>query len=205
MSGIPEHHRRVGSYDARMAGTTDVAGARSVMLDTFYRDFGYGYRPEWHADVIDIAETYLEAERHALFVAAEDDEIVATTAVRAVGPKSPPHPAWLAERYPSGTTAQLFRVYVRPDHRRRGLARTLVGLAQDFVSATPDYEKLYLHTDTRIEGAEAFWRSVAVEICDARDHDPDHFQPVHFEIPITRRSPDSIRPPVAAVHVGAPR
>ncbi len=186
MTELTKYHRCVGSYELRMAQPADVDGARSVMLDTFYRDFDYGYRPEWHDDVIDIIGTYLHPGHHALFIAAKRDEIVATTAVRAVGPKSPPHPAWLTERYPSETTAQLFRVYVRPDHRRRGLARTLVELACEFVSAAPGYEAIYLHTDTRIDGVEAFWRSVAVEVCDARDHDPRNFQPVHFEIPIPR-------------------
>ncbi|MFC4058958.1 GNAT family N-acetyltransferase [Planomonospora corallina] len=171
-------------YDIRPARRQDLDGARSLMLDTFYREFGHGYHPEWHRDVIDLEGVYLRAPRHALFVAVHDDEVVGTTCVRATGPKSPPHPAWLAERYPCGSTAQLFRVYVRPAHRRRGLARELVRRACAHVASTPGYSRLYLHTDTRIEGAEAFWRSVAVPVHDARDGDPSRFQTVHFEIPL---------------------
>ncbi|EWC60540.1 hypothetical protein UO65_4208 [Actinokineospora spheciospongiae] len=175
-------------YDLRQARPDDLDGARSVILDTLYRDLGYGYTPAWHGDVIDLEGAYLRTPRHALFVAAltHDDgreEVVATTAVRAVAPTSPPHPAWLAERYPAGRTAQLFRVYVRPEHRRHGLARGLVDLATRFVAETPGYDVLCLHTDTRVEGAEGFWRSVAKEIHDARDGDPARFQTVHFEIP----------------------
>jgi GNAT superfamily N-acetyltransferase len=169
-------------YDLRVATDADLDGARSVMLDTFYRDFGYGYRPEWHADVIDLAGAYLHPVRHALFVAAKGDEIVATTGVRAGGPASPPHPTWLAARY--ADAAQLFRVYVRQEHRRYGLARDLVRLATEFVAAEPGYSALYLHTDTRVPGAEAFWRSVATEVHDNRDGDPITFQTVHFEIPL---------------------
>ncbi|QFZ24384.1 GNAT family N-acetyltransferase [Saccharothrix syringae] len=154
------------------------------MLDTFYREFGHGYRPQWHADVVDLEGAYLRPPRHALFVAVDGDEVVATTAVRAQGPASPPHPAWLAERYSGAGTAQLFRVYVRPSHRRRGLARALVGAAVRFVAETPGYERIYLHTDTRVAGAEAFWRSVAVEVHDARDGDVERHQTVHFEIPL---------------------
>jgi GNAT superfamily N-acetyltransferase len=154
------------------------------MLDTFYRDFGYGYRPEWHHDVIDLENAYLRTPRHALFVAVHGGEVVGTTGVRAIGPKCPPHPAWLAERYPPGSTAQLFRVYVRPAHRRRGLAREMVKRACAFVASTPGYSRLYLHTDTRVEGAESFWRSVAVPVHDHRDGDPSHFQTVHLEIPL---------------------
>ncbi|MCG8922858.1 GNAT family N-acetyltransferase [Lentzea sp. CC55] len=178
------HHQAADAYEVRLATHADLPGARSVMLDTFYREFGYGYSPQWHADVIDLAATYLETPRHALFVAVRGDEVVGTTAVRAQGPASPPHPAWIAERYSGDRTAQLFRVYVRAGHRRRGLARALVDAAVGFVAETPGYEQIYLHTDTRVAGAEGFWRSVAKEVCDARDGDPDRSQTVHFEIPI---------------------
>ncbi|UVS80463.1 GNAT family N-acetyltransferase [Actinokineospora sp. UTMC 2448] len=175
-----------GPYSVRRARKSDVDGARSVMLDTFYHDFGVGYRPEWHADVIDIEGSYLREPRHALFVACKGDEVVATTAVRATGPASPPHPRWIAEKYAGPGTAQLFRVYVRPDHRRAGLARALVAMAVEFVAADPAYAALYLHTDTRVPGAEPFWRAVATEIHDARDGDHRTPETVHFEIPLRR-------------------
>lgn len=174
----------VGDYTVRQAAPRHLAGARSVMLDTFYHDFGHGYRPQWHADVIDLADTYLRPARHALFVAVLGNEVVGTTAVRAAAPKSPPHPRILVDRYPQESTAQLFRVYVRPEHRRRGLARALVDLATEFVAAQASYRALYLHTDTRVEGAEGFWRSVAEPVHDARDGRPDTHQTVHFEIPL---------------------
>jgi GNAT superfamily N-acetyltransferase len=168
-------------YELRAARTEDVPGARAVMLDTFYREFTYGYRPHWHADVIDIEGAYLRPPRHALFVAAKDDKIVATTGIRAAAPNSPPHPAWLADQYPTASTAQLFRVYVSAAHRRHGLARALVQLACEFVATTPGYQAIYLHTDTRVPGAEPFWRSLAKEIHDDRATNPGC---VHFEIPI---------------------
>lgn len=172
-------------YEIRPARRPDADGARSVMLDTFYEVFGHGYSPKWHHDVIDMSAAYFDHPRQALFVAARGDEVVGTAAVRADGPKSPPHPAWLAERYPSGSTAQIFRVYVRPEHRRHGLARGLVETACRFVADTPGYERIYLHTNAGIEGAEPFWRGIADEIFDGRT-DPAHSPAVHFEIPIGR-------------------
>jgi hypothetical protein len=38
-----------------------------------YNDLGYGYRPEWHRDVIDLEQTFLRRPRHALFVAVHDE------------------------------------------------------------------------------------------------------------------------------------
>ncbi|MCP2257367.1 Acetyltransferase (GNAT) family protein [Streptoalloteichus tenebrarius] len=181
---MTEYFRAIGDYDVRMAGPQHVEGARRVMLDTFYRDFDYGYQPAWHWDVIDLDGVYLRPARHALFVATLGEEVVGTTAVRAAAPKSPPHPRELVERYPAESTAQLFRVYVRREHRRHGLARAMVEMARRFVARTPGYEAIYLHTDTRVDGAEPFWRSLAVEVYDGRDGDPSRFQTVHFEIPI---------------------
>lgn len=179
-------HSTPAGCTVRPATPADVDGARSVMLDTFYKEFGYGYVPAWHRDVMDIQGTYLDDPRHLLLVAVHDGEVVATTGVRSEGPAHPPHPRWLAERYPSGTTAQLVRVYVRPEYRRLGLARTLVAAACDFVADTPGYECVYLHTNVNVEGTEAFWRSMAKEVCDARatgEHGPG-VATVHFEIPV---------------------
>ncbi|TYB54392.1 GNAT family N-acetyltransferase [Nonomuraea sp. PA05] len=171
----------MNAYTVGPAEPRHLEGARRVMLDTFYREFGYGYRPEWHWDVVDLEGTYLRPERHTLVVALHGEEVVGTTAVRAGGPKSPPHPEWLGRLYPDRSTAQLFRVYVDAAHRRRGLAREMVAQARRFV-AEAGYQALYLHTDTRVEGAEKFWSSVAEPVFDARDGDPERFQTVHYEI-----------------------
>lgn len=193
-------HTAHRGYTVRPATPADVDGARRVMLDTLYNEFGYGYVPQWHGDTVDIEGTYLDDPRHLLLVAVHDGDVVATTGVRSAGPAHPPHPRWLAERYPSGSTAQLVRVYVLPGHRRRGLARTLVDTACDFVADTPGYERIYLHTNTNVEGSEAFWRSQAEEVCDARatgEHGPG-VATVHFEIPMPHRSADRARTGVRA-------
>ncbi|GAA2789768.1 GNAT family N-acetyltransferase [Saccharopolyspora taberi] len=174
---------RIGDYIVRAARPEDADGARKVMLDTFYREFGHGYHAAWHADVVDIEGAYLRNPRHALFVAVRDGLVTATTAVRSQGPKCPPHPQWIVDRY-AGTAAQLFRVYVDRDHRRHGLARALVEMARDFAASTEGYETIYLHTNPAITGAEPFWRSVATEVYDARGS--GHSPSIHFEIPLSR-------------------
>ncbi|MCP2288794.1 GNAT family N-acetyltransferase [Nocardia amikacinitolerans] len=172
-------------YRLRMAGPDDLPGARSVMLDTFYEVFGIGYLPEHHHDVIDPETTYLRHPLNQLWVAEHEGRIVATTAIRAQGPRHPPHPAWLAEEFPDRSTAQLFRVYVRPEHHRRGLATRLVREAIDHVSATPAFDRLYLHTDARTPGALDFWLTFGRIIHDARGFHTG-FQTVHLEIPLSR-------------------
>jgi GNAT superfamily N-acetyltransferase len=160
------------------------------MLDTVYRDLKSGYVPRWHADIIDLDGSYLRPGRRTLLVVEDArGEIVATGAVRDQGPAAPPNPDWVAARFPSGTTAQLCRIYVRPEHRRHGLARALVRELCDFVARTGGYEAIYLHTDPAVPGAEPFWRSLAVEVCDERQLPGGGQGIVHFELPLPSTSP----------------
>ncbi|MGV9896334.1 GNAT family N-acetyltransferase, partial [Streptomyces tendae] len=64
---------RTTDYTIRPATPADLDAARAVMLDTVYRDFGTGYVPRWHRDVIDLEGAYLRSERHTLIVAVDGD------------------------------------------------------------------------------------------------------------------------------------
>ncbi|MFJ9035055.1 GNAT family N-acetyltransferase [Streptomyces sp. NPDC102406] len=181
----------MGEYEIRVAGDGDVDGARAVMLDTVYRDLRSGYVPRWHADIIDPAAAYLRPARCTLLVAEHlpSGEIVATGGVRDRAPATPPNPPSVAHRFPAGTTAQLSRVYVRPEHRRHGLARALVHELTGFAASVGGYTSLYLHTDPAVPGAEPFWRSLAQEVCDERDLPGGGQGIVHFELPLPARVP----------------
>jgi GNAT superfamily N-acetyltransferase len=158
------------------------------MLDAVYRDFGTGYVPRWHGDIIDPAAAYLGSARHTLLVALDPDEqsVVATAALDSRGPAHPPNPRHLAERFPSGETAQLRRVYVRPEHRRRGLARRLVDELLAYAVADGGYRAVYLHTYPTVPGAEPFWRSLGKVVHDEREDQDSEHGVLHFEIPLGR-------------------
>ncbi|MEH0548227.1 GNAT family N-acetyltransferase [Streptomyces sp. B21-105] len=189
-------------YCIRPAGPDDLDGARAVMLDTVYRDFGSGYVPHWHRDIIDPAAAYLASDRHTLLVATtvgsggggRGREVVATAALDSRGPAHPPNPRHVAERYPCGTTAQLRRVYVRPEHRRRGLARRMVAELLAFAVADGGYRSVYLHTDPAVEGAEAFWRSLATVVHDEREEADGGQGVVHFDVPFDALLPAYFAP-----------
>lgn len=173
------------SYLLRTATSADADAARGVMLDTVYGDLKSGYVPHWHRDVIDIEGSYLRPVRRTLLVAESGDgEIVATGAVRDEGPQAPPNPPWVAERFPSGSTAQLCRIYVRAEHRRHGIAREMVRGLSAFAAGAGGYRALYLHTDPAVPGAEAFWRSLAEEVCDERGLAGGGQGIIHFSLPL---------------------
>ncbi|MFE0796078.1 GNAT family N-acetyltransferase [Streptomyces mutabilis] len=176
---------RERDYSIRTAAPADLDAARAVMLDTVYRDFGTGYVPHWHGDIIDLAGAYVTPARHTLLVAVDaQGEVVATAALDSRGPAHPPNPLHVAERYPSGVTAQLRRVYVRPEHRRRGLARRLVDELLAFAAADGGYRAVYLHTDPAVTGAEPFWRSLAKVVHDEREDAGGGQGIVHFDVPM---------------------
>lgn len=188
----------MSSYVLRTATAADADAARSVMLDTVYGDLRSGYVPRWHRDIIDVEGSYLRPERRTLLVAeAAGGEIVATGAVRDQGPQAPPNPPWIAERYPSGSTAQLCRIYVRPAYRRLGIARAMVRELSAFVARAGGYRAIYLHTDPGVSGAEGFWRSIAHEVCDERRL-PDGGQGIiHFELALPEPA-EATRTPAGA-------
>lgn len=177
-------------FTIRLAEERDLPGAREVMLSIITNDFGTGYRAEYHWDLDDLKAVYLDNPRHALFVAvdAATGNVAATTALRQGGPKSPPHPQWLADRYARDSVAQLFRVYVASEYRRHGLARKLVEAVRQWVAAGGAYDVICLHTNPNIPGAEPFWRSMATtEIHVDRGNRPD-YDAIHFELAIPGRN-----------------
>ncbi|MEV6261170.1 GNAT family N-acetyltransferase [Streptomyces sp. NPDC051784] len=183
-AGVVAQAADADGYVLRAATASDVDGARAVMLDTVYHDLRSGYVPRWHGDIIDLEGAYLRPERCTLMVVVRGGEVVATGAVRDRGPQAPPNPRWVAERFPSGSTAQLCRIYVRPGHRRHGLARRLVRELGDFAARAGGYTSLYLHTDPSVPGAEPFWRSLAHEVCDERELPGGGQGIIHFELPM---------------------
>ena len=166
----------------RAAGPTDVEAVRALMLRVLAEDLGYGFRPEWHADVADPATAYLHTPGQALFVAEDDDgTLLGTTAIKAGGPRSP---QVLVDRYAGRPVAQLARVWVLAEHRRRGAARALVAAAARWAVTEGGWSTVCLHTDTAVAGAEAFWRSMPVrEVLDER-HAGAELQTVHFELDV---------------------
>lgn len=181
-------------FSVREAMPADHPAARRVIMRVLEEDLKTGYRPEYHWDLDDMSGVYLGHPRQALFVAIDDGsgDVIGTMAVRREGPKSPPHPQWIAERYAADTVAQLMRAYIAREHRRRGVARTLVEIARQYVVAEGGYETIYLHTNPAVPEAEPFWRAMPTrEIYDSRVDPASPTNAVHFEL--------ELRTPVLAV------
>lgn len=175
------------TFSVRTAEPRDLPGARALMLRCFEEDFGYGYQPQFHADVDDLQGSYLDHPRHTLLVAVDDasGEIIGTSGIRSGGLKPQFNPAWLVERYDPDTTAQLVRVFTSRAWRGRGVARALVRATQHAAWHLPGYRVLALHSDPRSPGAERFWTAAATLIHDDRDGPSGS---LHFELEMFPRA-----------------
>lgn len=167
-------------FTIREATGDDIPAARALMIRTFDEDFKTGYAPELHRDVDDIRGVYIVPPRHVLFVAVDDasHELVGTAGVRGGALRYGPEE--LARRYDDEHTAQLVRVYIRREDRRRGVGRALVAAALEFIRADGAYSTVALHTFPHSPGALSFWQSIATQI--AEFDREGQFPQVFFEI-----------------------
>jgi GNAT superfamily N-acetyltransferase len=168
-------------YTVTPARPEQLAAVERHMRSMLERELG-GYDPALHADVDDLAGSYLGRPGWALLVAEDADGTIAGTAsIRPGGPAPQYVPAWLAQRYADGRTGQVCRVWVDPGHRRTGVGRALA-LAAMRRAVAEGYDPVCLHTNASVPGALAFWRTFdeIVEVHDARPDDP--WSSVHFEV-----------------------
>ncbi len=88
--------------------------------------------------------------------------------------------------YPRAGTAELHRVYVRRDMRRRGLAGKLVALAESEARAQ-GANRLFFWSDTRFLGAHRFYEQLSYRRTgEERDlGDVSHSREYRFEKPLT--------------------
>ncbi|MFC5064747.1 GNAT family N-acetyltransferase [Actinomycetospora atypica] len=168
----------------RLSPTVQVAGiadlpAIEAHMRAMLPELG-GHDPVLHADVDDLARSYLGHRDRVLLVAVDPDGSVAGTAsVRPGGPRPEFVPRWMAERYASRSVGQVCRVWVAPTARRRGVGQALAGAAIRW--ATERFDVVCLHTNASVPGALDFWRAFpgVVEVHDSR---PDPWSTVHFEV-----------------------
>jgi MFS family permease/GNAT superfamily N-acetyltransferase len=167
----------------RAAGPADLPAAAALMRQTVEEDFETPYHPSYHRDIADLEAAYLGPPRHTLFIAIDDASgaVVGTGGVR-VG-RLRGGPPELVRRYAGDDTAQLVRIYVRREARRRGIARAIVGACLEFVLADGGYSIIALHAFPHSPGALSFWESIATRVGyqEHTDIPPEAFFEIDFD------------------------
>ncbi len=183
-------------YAIRAPRPDEIDEARALMIRVIEQDYGYDYRSRWHDDVIDPNRFFLVHPRQTLLVAVDhhSGQLLGTAGIRVFRITSPPHPAEIVERYDRERTAELTRVFVLPEARRRGIGRALVESARNWAADVGGFDLIQFHSRTAV----GFWRALPTTVVlDARrpGGDGPEYGQVYFEMamPVADIMP-SIRP-----------
>lgn len=152
-----------------------IKNVQEFLFDMIKMEFGYDYVPEWHQDVINMEEYYINPKRNNFFVAyfEETGEILATIGIRAYDKDFPQ----FRHLYSKDTTSSIWRLFVDRRCRRCGLASKMFGIAENFANQV-DYKDIYLHTHKDLDGAIEFWTKMGFVVAlDAEDE----LQTVHMD------------------------
>lgn len=116
--------------------------------------YGLDYVPEFHYDVINIEEYYLNPKRSNFYIAIDKDigKLVGTSAVR--GYDKDYHIK--NKTYTLEKTASIYRMFVDEEYRRCKIASKMLSKIEEFCRDNK-YSEIYLHTQKYSTGALAFW------------------------------------------------
>ena len=143
-----------------------IEDVQNFLFKMIKLEFGYDYVPEWHQDIVNMDEYYINPKRNNFFVAyTETGEIIATIGIRAYDKDFPE----FRHLYSKNTTSSIWRLFVDRRCRRCGLASKMFSIAENFANQS-GYNDIYLHTHKNLDGALEFWTKMGFVVAlDAND------------------------------------
>ncbi|MBR4446852.1 GNAT family N-acetyltransferase [Methanobrevibacter sp.] len=153
----------------------EIAKVQEFLFDMIKKEFGYDYVPEWHHDVVNMEEYYINPKRNNFFVAyvEETHEIIATIGIRSYDKDFPE----FRHLYSKDTTSSIWRLFVDRRCRRCGLASKMFSIAENFAKES-NFNDIYLHTHKNLDGAIEFWTKMGFVV---RIDSGDELQTVHMD------------------------
>ena len=163
----------------------EISKVHDFLFKMIKQEFGYDYVAEWHQDIKNLEDYYINPQMNNFFVAYSDDgEIIATIGLRAYDKDFPEFKGI----YSKDTTSSIWRLFVDRRFRRLGIASKMFCVAEEFANYA-GYDDIYLHTHKTLNGAWEFWTKMGFITClDANDE----LQTVHMDKKIRGLKLDSI-------------
>lgn len=151
-----------------------IAQVREFLFKMIKKEMGFDYVPEWHQDIMNMEEYYINPKRNNFYVAyTETGEIIATIGIRSYDKDFP----IFRHLYSEDTTSSIWRLFVDERCRRCGLASKMFCVAENFAKVS-GYDDIYLHTHKNLKGALQFWKKMGFVVSfDANDE----LQTVHMD------------------------
>ncbi|WP_407380555.1 GNAT family N-acetyltransferase [Methanobrevibacter sp.] len=158
------------TYDAHQ-----IKNLQKFLFKQIKNEFGYGYIPEYHEDIVKLDEYYIFPSRNNFFIATnkETGEILATIGLRGYDKDFDE----FKNMYSNESTASIWRLFVDEKYRRCGLASLMFNIAEKF-AYNSNYNEIYLHTHKTLDGALQFWKKMGFEVTIDTNNE---LQTVHME------------------------
>ena len=152
-----------------------IKNLQKFLFDQIEREFGYGYVPAYHKDIMNLNEYYIEPKKNIFLIAIDEksDEIIATIGLRAYDKCFDEFKGI----YSSVSTASIWRLFVDERYRRCGVASKLFEIIERFAYEN-QFNEIYLHTHKTLNGAIDFWKKMGF-IITIDTH--NELQTVHME------------------------
>ena len=131
-----------------------IGDVQKFLFSQIEQEFGYGYVPKWHQDIICLNEYYINPKNNNFFIAFDANTygIIATIGLRSYDKDFDQ----FKDIYSKDTTASIWRLFVDKRYRRCGLASKMFNVAENFANQC-NYQNIYLHTHKNLNGALNFW------------------------------------------------
>lgn len=157
----------------------EIKDVQEFLFSMIEKEFGFGYVPKWHQDIVNMEEYYINPKRNNFFVAyTETGEIIATIGIRSYDKDFQE----FRHIYSKDATSSIWRLFVDRRCRRCGLASKMFSIAENFANEM-NYDEIYLHTHKTLEGAIEFWTKMGFIV--SLDSN-DELQTVHMDKKIQR-------------------
>lgn len=153
------HHNNHNNFI--VTNNFDSKLARQFCLNMIKETYGFEYRKDWHSDLdslLDKNGMYSIYNNGDFVVILDGDKIVASGGLRDIKTK-PELYKQFSSRYKNKKIGSIWRVYVHPDYRKKGLATRIVNYLEN-KAIELGYELLYLHTSKVYPIAINFWNSL---------------------------------------------
>ena len=94
---------------------------RNFLFSQIRSEYGYGYIPSWHKDIVDLNKYYIDCRKNNLFFVENNDDgrIIASMAIRQYDKDFPE----FRDIYSRETTASIWRSFVEKPYRRSAMKR----------------------------------------------------------------------------------
>ncbi len=152
----------------------EISNVQEFLFKMIKSEFGYDYVPQWHQDIVNLEQYYINPKRNNFFVAyTKTGEIIATIGIRAYDKDFPE----FKHLYSIDATSSIWRLFVDRRFRRCGLASKMFSIAENFANMS-NYDNIYLHTHKTLHGAIEFWTKMGFVV--ALDSNDD-LETVHMD------------------------